>query len=263
MIILTERLQAIADNIGREEKIADIGTDHGYLPLYLYEKYRGSSEKIIMADVSKGSLSKAEENFQRLFPDEYELYKKSPQSKSSVIELRLGDGLDVLDYGEVDTVIMAGIGGLLMIEIMDWDISKTISYKKFILQPRNNGGALRRYLFENGINVEKLLIIPEDKRFCEIMICKTPEKYTGRKDSSHLDDIYFDYPDAFRDILQDEAGDSIMRRNTRSYLENLLATEKSILARIVSGYLEKGVPVDETSTSIRESKVSRLEEILK
>ena len=64
--MLTERLMAMANEVEKGESIADIGTDHGYLPMYLHEQ--GISPKVIMADISKGSLNKAKENCREMFP---------------------------------------------------------------------------------------------------------------------------------------------------------------------------------------------------
>ena len=64
---LTPRLQKIADEIKPGETMADIGTDHGFLPLFLWEQ--GISPQVIMADISKGSLDKAAENCRLLAPD--------------------------------------------------------------------------------------------------------------------------------------------------------------------------------------------------
>ncbi len=258
MIILTERLQAIADNIDNDESVADIGTDHGYLPLYLYEHRNAHSNnnlnvqspKLIMTDVSKGSLKKAEDNMLRLFGGE-----KVP------VEPRLGDGLEIIKPGEVDTIVMAGIGGLLMTEIMDWDISKTMSYKKYILQPRNNGGALRRYLYEVGIEVEKFLIVPEDRRYCEIMVCRTPTFDPGntfvvrRKDSTEFDDNYFEYPD----IMIAQAG-----KHTKRYLEEKCSFEKKIVDNITAGRnIKMQSEIEEDSAiNIRLEKIKRIEYLL-
>lgn len=215
MIILTERLQTIADNIEIGERVADIGTDHGYLPLYLFEK--NISTKVIMADVSNGSLLKAKENCARLFPDKE-------------FDLRLGDGLDVLDNGEVDTVVMAGIGGLLTIDILDWDISKSLSYKKYILQPRNNGGELRRYLYEHGFKVSKLIIVPENKRLCEIMVVYSPENYGGKINSREISDYEFEFPDILKDSCDN---------NVKNYLQGIKELEERIINNIIAGREEE------------------------
>ena len=131
MIKLTSRLKTIADEIEKGETMADIGTDHGFLPVYLWEA--GICPKVIMADISRGSLSKAEQNCRSLYPD-------------VDFDLRLGSGIEVLSQGEVDAVAIAGMGGILMTEILGEDIHKAHSFKKMVLQPRNRIGHLRWWL---------------------------------------------------------------------------------------------------------------------
>ena len=81
MIKLTDRLQVLADQIEQKETMADIGTDHGFLPMALWERH--ICPKVIMSDVSPGSLEKARENAASLYPEE-------------VFDLRLGNGIQVL-----------------------------------------------------------------------------------------------------------------------------------------------------------------------
>ena len=239
MIILTERLQAIADNIENGERVADIGTDHGYLPLYLKEK--NITENPILADVSKGSLLKAEENCKRLFP-------------GFNFDLRLGDGLDVVSHGEVDTVVMAGIGGLLTIEILDWDISKVYSFKKLILQPRNNMGALRRYLYEICIEPEKIVIVPEDRRYCEIMVCPIPDGFQGRRKSEGIDDTIFEFPD----VLLNNRDNS-----TREYLKDRIRIEERIIENIIAGREEtKETVLQDPAIKARQDMIDRVNYLL-
>lgn len=154
MIKLSDRLQLIANEIERGETVADIGTDHGFLPIYLWEN--GISPKVIMADISRGSLDKARQNCLEAHPD-------------MKFDLRLGDGIGVLEDGEVDAVSIAGMGGILMTEILGADLEKTKSLKKFILQPRNHVGTLRHWLLDNGFEITNEQLVREGKYICEIL----------------------------------------------------------------------------------------------
>ncbi len=154
MIKLTERLQLLADQIKQDETMADIGTDHGFLPIYLWESE--ISPKVIMADISPGSLQKARANCFELYPDEK-------------FDLRLGNGIQILENGEVDAVVIAGMGGKLMTEILGEDMEKTKSFKKLILQPRNGQAKLRSWLIENGFSIIKESLVRENKYICEII----------------------------------------------------------------------------------------------
>ena len=100
---LSIRMQAVADMVTPGGRIADIGTDHGYVPIYLVEQNK--TDHAIAMDVRKGPLARAGENIVRF-------------GCSDRIETRLSDGLAMLKPGEADTVIIAGMGGLLSIRIL-------------------------------------------------------------------------------------------------------------------------------------------------
>ncbi len=174
MINLSPRLAAIGNEICKEETMADIGTDHGFLPVSLWE--RQICPKVIMVDVSQGSLAKARENCEKLYPEVN-------------FDLRLGDGLKVLEPGEVDAVVMAGIGGMLMTEILEADLKKSKSFKKLILQPRNKVGRLRYWLYNHGFSVVKESLVREGKFICEILTVEPKEVAVSR----NLDEDAIEY----------------------------------------------------------------------
>ncbi len=165
--------------------MADIGCDHGFLPLYLLEN--DICPKAIMCDVSKGSLAKAKTNFDLL-------------GKDLNCEFRLGDGLAVLETGEVDNVVIAGMGGILMSEIIDADLEKSYAVGKFILQPRNKPGYLRKFLYDNDFAIIDEKIVEEGKFLCEIIIAAPHSKnlelnFFPEKVNSDDLETYFDFPE--------------------------------------------------------------------
>ena len=177
MVKLSERLECIANIIDKGENVADIGTDHGYLPIFLWENK--ISPKVIMA----------EENCNLTHPD-------------VDFDCRLGDGLEVLQPHEVDTVVMAGMGALLIIEMLEWDIIKTRSYKKFILQPRNNLGELVKWLKDNRFDITNYDLVKEGKRICEILTVCTEstgedfdESACNAEHELESDSAEYDFPD--------------------------------------------------------------------
>lgn len=163
---LTDRLSYLANQINKGETMADIGTDHGFLPIYLTEK--GICEKAIMCDISSGSLDKARENCMK-------------HNSKHLWDLRLGNGLEKIAMGEVDVIVIAGMGGILMTKIIGDDIEKSRSFRRFILQPRNNHGYLRKWLYENGFYIIDEGIVDEDSNLCEIItavpICQHHYEY--------------------------------------------------------------------------------------
>ena len=100
---LDKRLQAVADFVPKGCKVADIGTDHGYLAKYLYEQ--DNSRYVIAADLNAGPCEAARKTFA-----EFGLEDKIP--------VRQGSGLEPLSAGEVDTVCIAGMGGKLIADIL-------------------------------------------------------------------------------------------------------------------------------------------------
>lgn len=164
MIELTNRLKSIALEIYSGESMADIGTDHGFLPIYLWQC--GMCDKVIMTDVSRGSLSKAMADAEAAAPGQ-------------TFDFRLGNGLEVIDAEEVDDIVIAGMGGELIRDILAEDIVKTKTFKKFILQPRSRSGVLRQWLDVNGFGIAEESIVEEGPRVCEIITAVSLE-YGGK-----------------------------------------------------------------------------------
>lgn len=235
MIKLTERLKLIADMIEKGETVVDIGTDHGFLPLFLWGNK--ISPKVIMADISEGSLDKARQNCIAAHPD-------------MNFDLRLGDGLEVLDYGEVDTVVMAGMGGILISEMLDWDIEKTLSFKKFIFQPRSNCGILRKWLNENGFMIESEHLVREGRRICEVITAIAPKEISS-KARPGMSIFEYEFPDS----LIEQSNDL-----TEEYLNTHLASEKNIIANIVKGKGEEAYDDDNYKERMR--MISRLNSLI-
>ena len=213
MIKLTPRLKTIADEIKNGETMADIGTDHGFLPVYLWEA--GICPKVVMTDISRGSLSKAAENCRSFYPDEE-------------FDLRLGNGIEVLSYGEVDSVVIAGMGGILMTEILGADLRKARSFRKLILQPRNRIGYLRWWLYSNGFSVSNEKLVREGKFICEV-ITAVPEERAVPGDLGP-DDIEYEFPHKLIDYKNEL---------TEEYLEKKLNLEKLILCSMSEGRQEE------------------------
>ena len=228
---LSDRLQVIADQVTPGGCTADIGTDHGYIPIYLISE--GIADKVIMTDVSPGSLDKAKYNVRERLPD------------ANGIEARLGDGLDPLAAGECGTVVIAGMGGLLIRDILDWDLKKTKTFSNFVLQPRTKAGALRKWLLQNGFEIEKDLLAREGKRVSEII--KAAPRKDGGSAGAGGDEMAFVYPD---DLADPFGGDLVC-----AYLCGELRKYRAILAQI-----EENDGPDRVKEPIRK-RIGRLEDL--
>ncbi|NLY08663.1 MAG: SAM-dependent methyltransferase [Tissierellia bacterium] len=154
-MILSSRLTKLINAVGEGESVADIGTDHGYLPWELMKK----CSKVIATDISEQCLQKS------ISRSGFTESKEEP-------EHRIGDGLSPISYGEVDNVVIAGMGGLLIISILDADLEKAKSFGKLILQPMNASDTLRKWLVGNGFSIIGEDICFDDSRYYEIIEVK-------------------------------------------------------------------------------------------
>ena len=176
---LSKRIYKIAEKISPGETAADIGTDHGYVPMLLMRG--GISPHVIMSDISEGSLAKAKETFAICALD------AEPDC------FRVGDGLETVDAGEVDAVIISGLGGLTIIDILSADPEKSRSFRKLVLQPRKHSGNLRHFLYTHGWDITDEDLAPEGKFVCEV-ITAVPAGVTVREELFPADDIRWKYP---------------------------------------------------------------------
>ena len=133
VIKLPKRLQAIADFIESSSKVADIGTDHGKLPVYLAQT--GISDRIIASDISAGSLAAAIRTAEK-----YEV--------TEIIDFINAPGLTGIDESDIDTIVIAGVGGETIIEILK-ETSWSTHGKRLILQPQTKKDELFSYLEQN------------------------------------------------------------------------------------------------------------------
>lgn len=154
MVKLSERLKAVADLITPGQSVADVGCDHGYLSIYLVQN--NIVKSIIASDVRTGPLSKAKENI--------ELYEVSDR-----IDIRLSDGLQMINKGEVQAVVMAGMGGNLMMEILERGADVISEVDELILQPQSEIRGLRHYLKENGFVIISESMVYEDDKYYPMM----------------------------------------------------------------------------------------------
>lgn len=160
-IKLSKRLHTVAHLIKSNRVVADIGTDHGYLPIYIVKNQ--IAKRVIAMDVRKGPLEKASQNVKA-----YEV--------SDAIDLRLSDGLEKLQPLEADTVTICGMGGKLIQSILTKGITKIDEYTQLIVSPQSEISEFRRFLNQNGFLVEKELMLQEDNQFYLIIECRLNHK---------------------------------------------------------------------------------------
>ena len=147
---LSKRLQAVADLVSEGLVVADVGTDHGYIPIYLIETKK--SPKAFAMDVNKGPLLRAKEHI-------------AEHGLETCIETRLSDGVRALQKGECDCVVVAGMGGALTIKIMEEGKDIFRSLKEFVLQPQSELQKVRAYLYQNEYSIVEENMVLDDGKF--------------------------------------------------------------------------------------------------
>lgn len=151
---LSVRLKAIARMVEKCISVIDVGTDHGYIPIYLVKN--DVIESAIASDINKGPVDKAKKNIQS-------------NNLSQKIICRLGSGLSTIYKGEVQVAIIAGMGGNLIRDILEADLEVTKELEYMILQPVQNAEILREYLYNVGYDILDEEICYEDGKFYEII----------------------------------------------------------------------------------------------
>lgn len=160
---LSKRLQAVADLVSPGMRLADIGTDHAYIPIYLME-----NEKIpqaIAMDINKGPLERAEKHIK-------------VHGLEDQIQTRLSDGMAKLQAGEADSAVIAGMGGALMIKILEEGRETALQLQELVLQPQSELEKFRMYLLENGYQIQEEDMVFEDGKYYPMMKVK-PGEMTG------------------------------------------------------------------------------------
>lgn len=166
---LKKRLAAIAGKVPLGVRLADIGTDHAYLPIYLVQK--GLISAAIAVEVHRGPYLTAKETINSL-------------ALEDKISLRFGNGLSVVRPGETDVVVMAGMGAKTIIEILTLNPAATQTIRRLILQPMTASNLLRHWLVEHGWYIKDEALVEEDRLY-EIIVAEqgiAPE----------IEDVFYD-----------------------------------------------------------------------
>ncbi len=166
---LSKRLSAVASLVKPGSRIADVGTDHGYIPVYLCKA--GLIKGAVASDINEGPLSSCKA-----------LVKQ--EGLEDKIELRLSDGLDSLCDDEFDTVIIAGIGGELIADILSR--CKYLSSKHIILNPMTHPEIARKFLFDNGYEINNDIIVYDSNHYYSVF----DAVYTGEVIEKNRADYY-------------------------------------------------------------------------
>ena len=181
---LSKRLEAITNFIDEEDKIIDIGCDHALLDIYLKEKYPNIN--VIASDITLGAIKQAKKNIQK-------------HNLDGKIDLRMGDGLNIVDASEFDTIVISGMGYHTIVKILN-NSERMINVKKIIVQSNTDVVKLRKSIIRLGYKISREKLI-EDKDIVYTVIEFVPGKekydykqiYFGPRLMENKDELFYDY----------------------------------------------------------------------
>ncbi|MDK0707856.1 class I SAM-dependent methyltransferase [Clostridium perfringens] len=227
---LSKRLKRIAEHVDKCESVADIGTDHGYIPIYLVKE--GICEKAIASDINKGPIEKAKVNV-------------AFEGVSNKVKCLLGPGLNPLKVGEVNGVILAGMGGNLTRDILLADMDKVKKYDFIILQPAQNPEVLREFLYKNDYEIIDEDLIKDEGRFYELFKVKYNEN------SEKL---------VFEDELEYEVSPLLREKNHPLFKEFI--EEKINKCETILSFIKEDTEAAKKRKSDLEEKINKLKGML-
>lgn len=154
MIKLSERMLHLAGMVRQGAVLADVGTDHGYIPIYLVQS--GKIRRAFAMDIKEGPLGRAKEHIRAFGLDDY-------------ITVRRSDGVAALAPNEADTILIAGMGGDVMIHILEDGAAVAAAAAELILQPQSKIREVREYLLQKGYAVAGEDIVYEEGKYYPMM----------------------------------------------------------------------------------------------
>ena len=219
---LSRRLETIASFVPEGSAVADIGTDHGYIPIHLVQE--GKAKHAIAMDVRKGPLLRAQAHIHEAGLEAH-------------VEVRLSDGLLKLEQNEADCVVIAGMGGELIIHILEEGRGLWEGIPHWVLSPHSELDKVRRFLEEQEFFIERETMIKEEGKFYTVMGINRTNK-AGEKDE--------------REISYRYGGSLIESKDP--VLKEYLKKEEEQLEQIMSGLSES-----QTEAAVRRMEELKLE----
>ena len=205
-IHLSKRLKALANMVTDGNRLADIGTDHGYIPIYLCQT--GKIPSALAMDIGKGPLQQAQTHI-------------AEHGLSEQIKTRLSDGMAALQFGEADTILIAGMGGGLVMKILSEGAEKLTGKEELILQPQSEIALVREFLRVRNFQILNEDIILEDGKYYPMM------KVSQQKAAEQTKILPQEVADAFGPVL-------LQKRHPvlKEWLERELRTTNSVIEQL-------------------------------
>lgn len=192
---------------------ADVGCDHGYVAMELVR--RGIAKHVIAMDVRSGPLSRAWAHIER-------------EQLTAQVQCRLSDGLEKLEPEEVEEIIIAGMGGPLIVQILENGCEKFSRVHTMVLQPQSEISEVRRYLHKNGWKIAKeAMVIEEGKYYTVLQVKVGEEQYESPVEYRYGTCLLREKSEVLYDYLKQEERqyrhicDRLQKENTQKAKERL------------------------------------------
>lgn len=226
---ISNRLKCIVKHIDKCESIIDVGSDHGYIPIYTVKN--NIVKNAIASDINKGPTDKARLNAQI-------------EGVIDKVDIRRGAGLAPTEIGETDGLIIAGMGGNLIIDILEADMAKVKKFKFIILQPAQNPEVLRKYLYNSGYEV-----LEEDLCYDEGIYYELFKVKWNNCESLNLEDLFYEIS-------------PIMLKNKHKLMKDFLIEKVKRYKKIVSNIKDEGISAQRRKRDL-EKRIEDIEKFIK
>lgn len=235
MVKLSERLKTVAHMCNKGNVVADIGTDHGYLPIFLLQSE--IAPKALALDLRKGPLEKARRHIEE-------------NGLTDRIETRLSDGLEKLQPGEADTVTICGMGGPLMCEILSRAQDSLQAGMQVIMSPQSEWGEFRHFLSDKGFIINQEAVVLEDGKYYFIIdttyigkskafvYSNEAEYMYGKYNLERKDEILYELLQKEKKVNEEISSKLVYNKDSYSVNERLiqLNKEKDAIVKAFSYY---------------------------
>lgn len=199
-IELSLRMKAVADMVVPGGCVADIGCDHAFVSIYLIESR--SAERIIASDLRTGPVDIARQNV-------------CARGLETVIDVRMGDGLDVIMPGEADTIILAGMGGMLINKILQQGVKTVRLAKQLVLQPQSDLAQVRKQIRQMGGKIHREEMVVDMDKYYTILDVRMQESYEPDVKMQEPSDAKVE--DAGQEVFDRYGKDLLLRRHPVLY----------------------------------------------
>ncbi|AJY76337.1 tRNA (adenine(22)-N(1))-methyltransferase [Paenibacillus beijingensis] len=240
MLMISKRLASIAAYVTPGSRVADIGSDHALLPIFLVQS--GKVPSAIAGELNAGPLEAARKG-------------TAAAGLSAKIQVRQGDGLAVLQPGEADTITISGMGGSLIRTILQDgnEAGKLAGVKELVLQPNVGEEFVRAWLLDNGWYLQDEHILEEDGKIYEVLHARKPA------DAASLNDKLYGADQARK--LRLRMGPYLLGRPT-DVLERKWNQELDKLGRIIGQLSQSDLPEARAKENELLREMREIEEVL-